>query len=484
MGRHQYNLKSPIKSQIIIAVISIAICSLFATLVTYVTIGVLLHRSNSTEEAASELEGYVSRQGTTVLNPTEQSKLKSVADGEVEYLVVNAKAHPIYGTLHGTRTLTKADLFRKLNVASVQRQGFVIDSTVEKVIPVLDKNGSFVGAVYLAWHIFPGGSRDPNVLTRLMPLALLLSPFFYILLFTYIFARNIGKKLNRPLQALIEATRRLRQRDLDFSIDYHGTNEIGKVLDAFEDMRKDLKESLKAQWALEDERREMLAAIAHDVRTPITIIQGHAEVLLENPSQSPERLERYLQAIARNTRRVARLMDDFRTVTDIDSPEFSLHPIQTDAAEYIHAKYNEFVVMMRDHGIRFALDCKDTRRNQGTVFLDTDRISQVVDNLMANAIRFTPAGGKVCWHVLIEEKRLQVAIEDTGQGLPKGESTQVFHKFYQGDQSRSGEHGHSGLGLYIVKALVEKHGGAVSVQNNPRGGASFRFHVTALDTEL
>jgi two-component system, OmpR family, lantibiotic biosynthesis sensor histidine kinase NisK/SpaK len=98
-------------------------------------------------------------------------------------------------------------------------------------------------------------------------------------------------------------------------------------------------------------------------------------------------------------------------------------------------------------------------------------------------IRFTPEGGQIVWRVMVEENRVSVSIEDTGEGPPAHDEGRLFHKFYQGDKSRSGQKGHSGLGLYIVKASVEKHGGTIFAENNAHGGATMKFYVTSLNTD-
>lgn len=437
--------------------------------------------SDMGSDSIETLEKYILVHGTTVLSVSERPQLQSLVAGSgVQYLVMDAESHPLYGTLSQTTVATRTDMMRNLNVTTVQHQDFIFGGTATRLIPVLGKNGSVQGAVYVVWDLYPDGKYG-SIPLSVGFFVVLLCPFFYMALFTYIFARRTGRKINEPLKMLIEATRRIQERDLDFSIHYEGTNEIGQVVEAFEDMRSDLKESLLTQWNLEEERREMLAAISHDVRTPITIIQGHVENLLENPAQKMDKFHRYLETIARNTYRIARLMDDFRTVTEIDSHGFTLNPVETNIQKYIETKYHEFLIVTRSHGISLFLDYKDTRLMQSPMFIDVDRISQVIDNLMANAIRFTPINGQISWIVRVNDKRLDIEIEDSGQGFPTDATENLFKKFYQADKSRSGGKGHSGLGLYIVKALVEKHGGTVAAKNNRLGGATLQFQITSLD---
>lgn len=482
MGRRKYNLRLSIKSQIIVAVILILICSFLATMLTYIATAMSIHPTNTPEKSATALENYVSKTGEGVLSPSRRVQMDKIVQGAgVDYVVLNAQAKSLYGTASQNTITSRAMLIHHLNVEAVDSQAFVFGTVMSKEVPIIAKNGALLGAVYIRWNLFPGGIHGAGWLTKLLTIAFLIVPFAYMLLFTYIFARRVGRKLNRPLQALVDATRRIQERDLDFHIEYRGKNEIGKLLAAFEDMRKDLKQSLLSQWSLEEERREMLAAISHDLRTPMTIIQGHAELLVESERTDIIRMRRYLQTILRNSERVIRLMNDFRTVTDIDSQGFSLKGQLVNLEEFFTGKYNEFLVMSADAGIHMSFRLSDVRERKSLFSLDSDRISQVLDNVMANAIRFTPTEGTIVWDVVVDDERITVSIQDSGRGFSSQEDERIFQKFYQGDKSRSGEKGHSGLGLYIVKALVEKHRGTVYAENNEYGGATIRFCIRSID---
>lgn len=314
-------------------------------------------------------------------------------------------------------------------------------------------------------------SRFPTWLINSIIILLIFTPFIYIGLFTYLFAWRFSKGISSPIKTLVQAVRKIQAHDLDFQIDYQGNNEIGQLLNVFNEMRLDLKNSLMRQWSLEEERREMLLAISHDLRTPVTIIQGHAEMLMELQGP-PESVNRYAEAILRNSSRIVRLLADFRTLTDIEGPQFVLSPIPVNLVDFFDEKLSEYEGMAIGASIELKHTITDQRNTIGKVSIDVDRLAQVIDNLMSNAFRYTPKGGFITWTVYVNEHELFVCLKDSGRGFNPHELHKVFRKFYRGDASRSKVSGHAGLGLYIVKELVERQSGRISAYNDSVGGGA------------
>ncbi len=317
--------------------------------------------------------------------------------------------------------------------------------------------------------------RLPAFLSYVTPLI----PFLYFCIFTYVFTRRFGKRINQPLQLLVQGAQRIQQQDLDFEIEPVGSNEIGQVVLAFENMRAALKDALVQQWQMEEERRYMISSISHDLRTPLTIIQGHAESLLDGAMSNPERVERYLQTVLQNTKRVVQLIEDMQKVTDIDQPGFSLRPVPVDIREFFTKRVRDFELMTSQAGIELSFHFDDQRAEKGPLSIDPERISQILDNIVSNSVRFTPVNGKIGIQIGVAEDVISYKISDTGRGFSKTDLQHLFDRFYQGDASRSAI-GHSGLGLYTAKTLVEKHGGTIAAGNNPSGGAYIQFTIREL----
>jgi signal transduction histidine kinase len=304
----------------------------------------------------------------------------------------------------------------------------------------------------------------------------LIAPFLFITLFSAIFARRLGKRLEPSITRIIGGARRIQQNDLDFSVAGEGgSKELTELSSAFEEMRSALEQSLKREWRLEQERRDMISAIAHDLRTPLTIIQGHADNLIENGARHPERLERYLRTIRNSTQRADRMLTELLFLNRIDTPDFILQYIPTDLAAFCELKRQEFDLLCREKGITLRYSREQWHRNaaEHMPLLDTARMEQVIDNMMTNGLRFTPVGGEIEWSIYVDEQQITFELKDTGPGFSDQDLRCMFDRFYSGDASRSQDQGqgHSGLGLYTTKLLVEKHGGRIEAGNRAQGGA-------------
>lgn len=306
------------------------------------------------------------------------------------------------------------------------------------------------------------------------------APFVFILLFTILFARRIGKRLVPPIVQLINGAGRIQRNELDFTLSVTGgSKELVQLTEAFEEMRSSLHQSLSAQWRMEQERRDMVAAIAHDLRTPLTIIQGHVDNLLENKAKQAERLDSYLLTIRKNTDRAVRLLDDMGIVSEIDQPDFSLSVRPLDVVVFCREKAEEYRTICSAKSLHFQAEIQVADGCDGWFRADGLRLEQMLDNVIGNSIRLTPEGGKIEWRVEILPESVVLEVSDTGPGFAEADLLHMFEKFYQGDASRSIHKGHAGLGLYIVKTLAEKHGGSVSAGNRPGEGAYVQIRISA-----
>ncbi len=303
-------------------------------------------------------------------------------------------------------------------------------------------------------------------------------PFICFLAYTYIFARRFSKRIRVPLKELMTAAEKIKNKDVEFSITcIKQENEIGDLILAFEDMRYELKNSLMKQWQLEKDRRDMVASITHDIRTPLAIIQGHIEGLQEGLKYDPQKLNSYLSVIELNISRTKKLIDDMNTLVEIDNDGFSLYPSPIKLQDYMEDKKNEIEILANKKEIQIDSKIIDCRKEKTLVCLDTSRLSQIIDNIVSNSIRYTPNGGNIRIYTEIRQDEALFRIWDNGAGFSEKDLTNLFKKFYKGDSSRSIEKGHSGLGLYISKSIVEKHGGMIKAFNLSEGGACIEFCI-------
>jgi two-component system, OmpR family, lantibiotic biosynthesis sensor histidine kinase NisK/SpaK len=471
--------KFSLKTQFIISFVAVITLSLLATLITQgLIIGLWLKfgdyfmlPANHYEKQLPSIHRSIHSQGKDLLLIENKEQLEKVIPSEgFKYQVLDSKGKILYGSISEPVSSSTHDLILKLNTKLSQ------DNKIREFLPLTDANGTFSGAIVIEYALEPIMTRSwSKIIFFFIIFLLIITPFIYILLFTLIFARRFGRSIHEPVQALIEGAHRIQQRDLDFSLDYQADNEIGKLTRSFEKMRLALKESLLREWRLEEERREMILSISHDLSTPLTIIQGHVQTLLDARHLQPDRVQRYLKVIDQNTQFVGQLVKELNEISKIEEPNFTINPEWVDIVPFLETKAEEYEWMCRQQKISFEFTCED-KRSKRLQSLDLERLGRVFNNLMSNSIRFTPAQGKITWHAHLENSVMKFTLSDTGPGFSAKDIPHLFKKFYQGDPSR-GEKGHYGLGLFISQKIIHKHNGVIKVGNTQEGGAKISITI-------
>lgn len=430
------------------------------------------------EQQLPTIYAFIDEQKQQVLDPDTRTALEEVIPTEgIDYQVVNLSGHRLYGTWEQQIVSGPEELLKHLNTTE-GRQGKYV-----RYYPIMNAQYELEGAIILRYGLnLPSANPQYPWLTVLFTFGNMMAPLVYLALFTFIFGRWLGNRIEPSIAALIRGARRIEQQDLDFSLqDVAGAKELHELGKAFEQMRGTLQETLIREWRSEQERREMVAAITHDLRTPLTIIQGHVEGLIHGGSKQLDRLERYLQTIYANTERAIHLLEEMTELSEIERTDFKLLPAEADIAVFVSKKIEEFSVLCEQKRIAFQSTFEDSRKQSRPMILDAHRLNRMVDNVMANSMRFTPEGGTIEWHTSVTEGKVAFTVTDSGPGFSEKDLRQMFQRFYQGDPSRSTEKGHAGLGLSIVRTLTEKHGGGIEADNVAGGGARIRLWVQELD---
>ncbi|WP_242143984.1 MULTISPECIES: cell wall metabolism sensor histidine kinase WalK [unclassified Bacillus cereus group] len=467
-----------IKKQLVVGFLIILIGSLLLTILTAIGGWYWLMTGDSEKVLPANhyqnqiptIEKYIKEKEDLLLDENERKQLEKLIPLKgIQYQVVNKKGEILYGT-YTKEIITEQNPILKVINTNIHEENDVII----KYIPLVDKEGNLQGAIGLHYRLV----SSPTSLTNgIIVLLFLSSPFMYITILSYVVSSRMGKRIRKPLVELSEASKRIQKHDLDFHLEYNAKNEIGELVHSFENMRAALANSLSHQWELEEERREYIRAISHDLKTPLTIISGHIEGLQSGLWKNEELLQRYLQTIERNANRMAKLIGEFNTVNELESFSFQLCLSEVHVESFFHKKIEEYEYIARKKKIEWEVmfeQAKDIK----TLAFDRERISQVMDNLVMNAVRFTPEEGKIVLKVSIQHDVLEFHVYDSGLGFQSRNVQKIFRRFYQEDKSRSSSKDHSGLGLYIAKMIVEKHGGEIYAENSDIcGGAHVWFRI-------
>jgi signal transduction histidine kinase len=272
----------------------------------------------------------------------------------------------------------------------------------------------------------------------------------------------LARTLAGPLQALTRAAQSITQGQLEQEVKVGTGDEIGQLASAFNRMSREVAR-------VNQLRRQMTADIAHDLRTPLTVISGYIESMHDGVLKpTPERLELIYSEIER----LQNLVGDLRVLSLADAGELSLNPQQISpkalldraATLFRHqAELGQVVIDVKASG-----DLPEIR-------VDEARMMQILGNLISNALRYTPPNGRITLSALPVRDRLEIRVQDTGEGIAAEELPHIFERFHRADKSRHSESGETGLGLAIVKALVELHGGEVSAESTPGQGSTIHL---------
>ncbi len=277
----------------------------------------------------------------------------------------------------------------------------------------------------------------------------------------------IARSLSAPLGRLAMAARRISHGELDQRVPVQGADEVADVAGAFNEMAVHLQES-------ETLRRNLVADVAHELRTPLSVIQGNLQAILDDvyPMDKAE-----IAAIYDETLILNRLINDLRELAQAEAGQLSLNVQSTDLVPLIENGVDAFAELSREKNVVLNVDIPE---HLPAVPADPDRIRQVLHNLLSNALRHTPERGtiNVTANRIEQPDQIKVTVSDTGPGIPTEDLPHVFDRFWRADRSRSREHGGSGLGLAIARQLVEAHGGQIGVESDGISGQGSQFWFT------
>ncbi len=231
---------------------------------------------------------------------------------------------------------------------------------------------------------------------------------------------------------------------------------------------------------LERVRRDFVANVSHEFKTPLTAIQGFAETLLAGALDDPLNRVRFLEIILEHSRRLARLTDDLLRLSQMDADRLGLEIQRVSVPQFVEGCVETARRPAADRDLRISVNLSDRLPD---IAADRRRLAEVLQNLLDNAIQYTPPGGQIMLSASASASEVTFTVSDTGIGIPQADQPRIFERFYRVDAARSREVGGTGLGLAIAKHLVEVHGGRIWVESEVGQGSQFHFTVPVFDSE-
>ena len=290
-----------------------------------------------------------------------------------------------------------------------------------------------------------------------------------VIILSFLFAR----RLTQPLEALTLAAEQMKQGRYTQRVAVPKTqDELGRLASTFNDMANTIEADVKELRHQEQARRDLTANIAHDLATPLTAIQGFSEALADEVITDTEGRQETAQRIGREVQRLRRLVKDLQQMSSLESGHAQIDLAPLDMHTLVDETLNVIQPECEQMGISLQ---NEITFETPSVMADSDRITQVLLNLLDNARRHTPTNGSITIRAYSKDNMLYTQIRDTGIGIDATDLPHIFERFYRASRSRNGASGGSGLGLSIVKAIITAHGGTIWAESNLGQGTTVTF---------
>jgi len=286
----------------------------------------------------------------------------------------------------------------------------------------------------------------------------------------YFLSSTVTERIN----LLKGAAEKLAEGDLQTRVPVTGRDEVAALSTTFNQMAEQLQAADKKQRELESLRSDLIAWVSHDLQTPLTSMRAILEALSDGVVDEPEMVRRYLLTAQRDVMSLSALIDDLFQMSQLDAGGFPLHRAQASLSDLLSDTLESFSQLARQQEVTLE---GYVESDVDPVFMDTQAIGRVFNNLISNALRHTPGQGRVSVWVRRTGSGVEVTVSDTGEGIRTQDIPHIFERFYRGEKSRNRGTGGAGLGLAIARGIVHAHGGDIRVESELGKGTQFTFHI-------
>jgi signal transduction histidine kinase len=286
----------------------------------------------------------------------------------------------------------------------------------------------------------------------------------------------LSSTVTERIHLLKGAAEKLASGDLQTRVPVNGRDEVAALSITFNKMAEQLQAADRKQRELEALRRDLIAWVGHDLQTPLASMRAVLEALYDGVVDEPEMVKRYLLTAQRDVMSLSALIDDLFQMSQLDAGGFPLHRAPSSLSDLVSDTLESFSQLAKQQEITLE---GQVESDVDPVLMDTQAIGRVFNNIISNALRHTPAQGRVSVWVRRSASGVEVTVSDTGEGIRAQDIPHIFERFYRGDASRSRSRGKSGagLGLAIARGIVQAHGGDIHVQSEPGKGTQFTFRI-------
>ncbi len=420
-----------------------------------------------TDPALLESMTYLTEKNKELLEKS--SFLLFLRDGELVYNGYNGES-----IVTDEQWAENLPAYGERTPATGSTAGYFIDGDTQSLIKQVDfrcTDGA-EGSIFL---VTSSESILPEV--RQMAVALIIVILIVLALTAGLMIFWLYRGMMTPLKKLNVATKNITEGNLDFHIDYDEEDEMGDLCRNFEEMRERLKDSTEEKVENEQENRALISNIAHDLRTPITTIKGYSEGILDGVADTPEKQERYLRTIYNKANEMDRLINELTLYAQIDTNRIPYNFNKLRVSEYFADCSEEIGLDLEAKNV--TLSYVNYTDPDTIIIADPEQLMRVINNIVNNAVKYMDGSrrGQISMRIKDVGDFIQVEIEDNGRGIDARDLPYIFDRFYRTDASRNSATGGSGIGLSIVRKIIEDHGGKIWATSQVGTGTILYFVI-------
>ena len=315
-----------------------------------------------------------------------------------------------------------------------------------------------------------------SVVSKSLLIDMFMAIFVILLGTSILLTRWIHKGVFVPIRGMNIAMRCIAAGNFDYVLEAEDTGEIGELYRSYEEMRLKLKESTEEQLQNEKQNRELVSNISHDLKTPITSIKGYVEGIMDGVADTPEKVDKYIKTIYTKANDMDRLINELTFYSGIDSNRIPYNFHRINVSEYFGDCVEDVGLDLESKNIQ--LNFSNFIGSDTRIIADPEQLKKVINNIIGNSIKYIDKEkGIIDIRILDEVDSIRVEIEDNGKGIPAKDLISIFERFYRTDASRNSAQGGSGIGLSIVKKIIEDHGGYIWATSKEGEGTCMHFVI-------
>lgn len=323
------------------------------------------------------------------------------------------------------------------------------------------------GTIFIVTHI-------KSLISKTLLIDMLIAIVLILLFTSIMLTRWIHKGVFRPVNELNTAMQNIAEGNFEYRLPEAGKGEIGELYRNYEEMRLRLKESAEEKVQQEKQNRELISNISHDLKTPITAIKGYVEGIMDGVADTPEKMDKYIRTVYNKANDMDRLINELTIYSGINSNRIPYNFHRINVADYFKDCVEEVGLDLDSKN--FELNYSNLVDPDVVVIADPEQMKRVINNIIGNSVKYMDKShGVIDIRILDEIDSIRVEIEDNGKGIAAKDLPNIFERFYRTDSSRNSSKGGSGIGLSIVKKIVEDHGGYIWATSKEGEGTCMHF---------